>query len=134
MSPVKKVHRFQPFCSASKDSQSGRAGQPRSRRYLTPITSTALLALNGNQRIRAVADDHERLRAELTRWLVASQKRDKREAELRQLERLLRHAVDLPIAIGRGTLTCRDTRWPPVARRSRSDRTSAPAGGWGASQ
>jgi hypothetical protein len=59
---------------------------------------TALLALNGNQRIRAVADDHERLRADLTRWLAASQKRDKREAELRQLERLLRHAADLPMA------------------------------------
>jgi hypothetical protein len=56
------------------------------------------LALSGNQRIRAVADDHERLRADLTRWLAASQKRDKREAELRQLERLLRHAADLPMA------------------------------------
>ena len=59
---------------------------------------TALLALHGNQRIRAVADDHNRLRADLTRWLAASQKRDKREAGLRQLERLLRHAADLPVA------------------------------------
>jgi hypothetical protein len=61
------------------------------------------LALRGNQRIRAVADDHERLRTDLTRWLAASQKRDKREAELRQLERLLRHAADLPMALAVGS-------------------------------
>jgi hypothetical protein len=70
------------------------------------------LALNGNQRIRAVADDHERLRADLTRWLAASQKRDKREAELRQLERLLRHAADLPMAtaVGSSLAAIRDGR------------------------
>jgi hypothetical protein len=73
---------------------------------------TALLALRGNQRIRAVADDHDRLRADFTRWLAASQKRDKREAELRQLERLLRHAADLPMAtaVGSSLTAIRDGR------------------------
>ena len=83
MSPVKKAHRFQPCSSASRDSQSGQAGQPRSPRYPTPITSLLWWRLPGNQRFRAVADDHYRLRADLTRWLAAEQKRDKREAELR---------------------------------------------------
>jgi hypothetical protein len=73
---------------------------------------TALLALHGNQRIRAVADDHDRLRADLTRWLAASQKRDKREAGLRQLERLLRHAAALAMAsaVGSSIAAIRDGR------------------------
>jgi hypothetical protein len=59
---------------------------------------SALLARTGHQRFRAVADDHERLRGDLTRWLLADQQREKREAELHQLQRLLRHAESLPVA------------------------------------
>ena len=58
------------------------------------------LALSGNQRFRAVADHHERLRAELTRWRAASRQREKREAQWDQFERLLRHAEGLPVAAG----------------------------------
>ncbi len=58
----------------------------------------ALSALGGNQRFRAVADDHDRLRDDLIKWHAADQQREKREAEWQQLERLLRHAEGLPIA------------------------------------
>lgn len=58
----------------------------------------ALLALGGNQRFRAVADDHERLSNDLERWRAADQQREKREAEWRDLERLLRHAQGQPVA------------------------------------
>jgi hypothetical protein len=57
----------------------------------------ALLALGGNQRYRAVADDHDRLSQELEHWRTADQKREKREAEWHDLERLLRHADGLPV-------------------------------------
>lgn len=58
----------------------------------------ALLVLGGNQRFRAVADSSERLREDLDRWRAADQQRAKRESEWRDLQRLLRHAQDLPVA------------------------------------
>jgi hypothetical protein len=58
----------------------------------------ALLAFAGNQRFRQVADDYERLRADLERWRTAAERRDKRESAWRDLERLLRHADGLPVA------------------------------------
>ena len=58
----------------------------------------ALLALAGNQRFRQVADDHERLSADLERWRDAAARREKRETAWRDLERLLRHADGLPVA------------------------------------
>lgn len=58
----------------------------------------ALLVLGGNQRFRDVADDHERLDADLDNWRGASERRDKRESEWQGLERLLRHAEGLPVA------------------------------------
>jgi hypothetical protein len=60
----------------------------------------ALLALAGNQRFRQVADDHERLSADLERWRAAAARREKREIAWRDLERLLRHADGLPVAEG----------------------------------
>jgi hypothetical protein len=57
----------------------------------------ALLALGGNQLFRSVADDHARLSEDLERWRAADQQREKREAEWKELERLLRHAEGLPI-------------------------------------
>ncbi len=58
----------------------------------------ALLALGGNQRFRAVADDHERLSDDLDRWRSADQQREKREGAWLNLQRLLRHADGLPVA------------------------------------
>lgn len=58
----------------------------------------ALLALGGNQRFRAVAGSNDRLREDLNRWRAADQQRAKRESEWQDLQRLLRHAQDLPIA------------------------------------
>jgi hypothetical protein len=58
----------------------------------------ALLALAGNQRFRAVADDHDRLSSDLERWRTAAVQREKRETEWHDLERLLRHAEGLPVA------------------------------------
>jgi hypothetical protein len=58
----------------------------------------AVLALGGNQRFRDVADDHDRLGADLDRWRAAAQQREKREHEWDDLQRLLRHADGLPIA------------------------------------
>jgi hypothetical protein len=59
----------------------------------------ALSALAGNQRFRAVADDHDRLRDDHDRWRAADQQRERREAEWQRLTRLLRHAEGLPIAL-----------------------------------
>src|ERR1017187_6166625 len=59
---------------------------------------TVLVGLAGNKRFRAVADDHERLRDELTEWRAAEQQREKREAEWEQLARLTPHAKSLLIA------------------------------------
>ena len=58
----------------------------------------ALLALAGNQRFRAVADDHERLSSDLDHWRAAAQQREKREVEWDHIQRLLRHAEGLPVA------------------------------------
>jgi hypothetical protein len=58
----------------------------------------ALLARGGNQRFRAVADDHERLGEDLRRWRTADQLRGKRERRWQELHRLLRHADGLPVA------------------------------------
>lgn len=58
----------------------------------------ALLGLGGNQRFRAVADDHQRLSKGLDSWRAADQQREKREIEWRDLERLLRHAQGLPVS------------------------------------
>lgn len=58
----------------------------------------ALSALAGNQRFRAVADDHNRLRDDLDWWRAADQRRERREAEWQRLARLVRHAEGLPIA------------------------------------
>jgi hypothetical protein len=57
----------------------------------------ALLALGGNQRFRAVADDHERLSQDLEHWRAADQKREKRLVEWSQMQRLMRHASELPV-------------------------------------
>jgi hypothetical protein len=76
----------------------GRAGgppplpEPRDTDHIA-----ALLVLGGNQQFRAVADGHDRLRKDLDQWRSANQQREKREAEWKDLERLLRHAEGLPI-------------------------------------
>jgi hypothetical protein len=57
----------------------------------------ALLALAGNQRFRQVADDHERISADLERWRAAAARREKRETAWRDLGRLLRHADGLTV-------------------------------------
>lgn len=58
----------------------------------------ALLAVGGNQRFRDVADDRDRLSAELDRWKAAGQQREKRESEWHDVQRLLRHADGLAVA------------------------------------
>lgn len=58
----------------------------------------ALLAIGGNQRLRSVADDNERLGHDLQRWRAADQQREKREHRWQALQRLLRHADKLPVA------------------------------------
>ena len=78
----------------------------------------ALLALGGNQRFRAVADDHDRLEQDLERWRAADQQREKRETEWRDLQRLLRHADGLPVAAAR-----RSRRSPPSATVASSSTT-----------
>lgn len=78
---------------------SSRAGGPAP---LPPPPSTdhldALLAVGGNQQFKAVADEQPNLKANLDTWTAAESKREKREAELSTLERLLRHAESLPVA------------------------------------
>ena len=77
----------------------GRAGGPPPLPQ-PPATGhlDALSAIGGNQRLRALADDHTELRDSLTRWQAADQQREKREAEWQQLQRLLRHANGMPVA------------------------------------
>lgn len=58
----------------------------------------ALFALSGNQRFRAVADDHDRLSADLDAWRAVDQQRAKRETEWAELQRLARHAEGLAVA------------------------------------
>ena len=57
----------------------------------------AHMARGGNQRFRAVADDHDRLNSDLESWRAADQQREKREHDWQDLQRLLRHADGLPI-------------------------------------
>ena len=63
-----------------------------------PAHIDALLALGGNQLFRTVADEVERLKQDLERWRLADQRREKRETEWNDLQRLLRHADVLPIS------------------------------------
>jgi len=56
-----------------------------------------LTALAGNQRFRAVADDHERLSANLEQWRAVEQHREQREESWRVAQRLLRHADGLAV-------------------------------------
>jgi hypothetical protein len=58
----------------------------------------ALAVLAGNQRFRAVGDDHERLNQDLDRWRAADHQREKRESSWNELQRLYRHAEGLPVA------------------------------------
>jgi hypothetical protein len=72
----------------------------------------ALLLLGGNQRLRAVADDHNRLSDDLERWRTADHQRSKREEAWQTLQRLLRHAEGLPVAaaVGPAVAAIRDGR------------------------
>jgi hypothetical protein len=65
-----------------------------------PDTShvAALQSLAGNQQFRAVADDHEQLKADLTRWRDAGQRREERQQKWAVLQALLRHARELDVA------------------------------------
>jgi hypothetical protein len=76
----------------------GRAGGPPPL-PIPPDTDhlAALLALSGNQRFRAVANDHDRLGADLDAWRAADEQRAKREAEWADLQRLIRHADGLDV-------------------------------------
>ncbi len=77
----------------------GRAGGPPPL-PVPPDTDhlDALLALGGNQRFRAAADDYDRLSDDLQRWRTADQQREKREQRWHNLQRLLRHAEGLAVA------------------------------------
>lgn len=77
----------------------GRAGGPPPLPEAPdPDHLDALLALGGNQRLRAVADDHDRLSADLDAWRAAEHQRAKRESEWVELQRLARHADELAVA------------------------------------
>jgi hypothetical protein len=77
----------------------GRAGGPPPLPEPPDVTHLdALMALGGNQRFRAVADDHDRLSSDLERWRAADRQREKREGAWEALQRLLRHAEGLPVA------------------------------------
>jgi len=56
-----------------------------------------LLSLGGNQRFKAVADQHDRLDADLAGWRAAAERRRKREESWSVLERLHGHAGGLPV-------------------------------------
>ena len=58
----------------------------------------ALQALAGNQQFRAVADDHERSRPDLTEWRNAAQRKEERLKDWAVLESLLNHARGLEAA------------------------------------
>jgi hypothetical protein len=57
----------------------------------------ALAALTGNQRFRAVADDHDELSGCLERWRSIERQREKREVVWREAQRLVRHADGLDV-------------------------------------
>lgn len=77
----------------------GKAGGPAPLPE-TPDTQRvkALAALAGNQQFREVAAACEPLRQDMEHWALAAQQRPTREAEWAKLERLLRHATNLPEA------------------------------------
>jgi hypothetical protein len=81
-----------------KDVASHAGGPPPMPEAPSTDHISALHALGGNQLFRAVADDHDRLQEDLKRWHAAEHGREQREAEWKQLERLLRHAAGLPVA------------------------------------
>jgi len=58
----------------------------------------ALLALAGNQQVKAIAAARNQLRSDLDSWSAVAKDRDQRLAAWQNLDRLLRHAADLPIA------------------------------------
>lgn len=58
-----------------------------------------LTALVGNQRFRAVADDHEQLSANLEQWRSIEEHREQREESWRTAQRLLKHADGLAIVV-----------------------------------
>lgn len=62
-----------------------------------PDTShiAALQALAGNQQFRAIADEHEQLKASLTAWRDAVARREARQKEWQTLDTLLHHARGL---------------------------------------
>ena len=67
-------------------------------KHRTPTTSTRCWRSLETSDFRQVADDHERLSADLERWRTAAARREKRETAWRDLGRLLRHADELPVA------------------------------------
>ena len=72
----------------------------RSPNHRTPTTSTRCWRSEETSGSAQVADDHERLSADLERWRAADQQPEKRETRWRDLQRLLRHADGLPVAAG----------------------------------
>jgi hypothetical protein len=60
----------------------------------SPDTShiAALQGLAGNQQFRAVADEHEQLKASLTQWRDAAARREAHQKQWETLDALLRHA------------------------------------------
>jgi hypothetical protein len=77
----------------------GRAGgSPPLPKPPDPSHIDALLSIGGNQLLRTVADEAARLGQDLERWKAADQKREKRDSQWRDLERLLRHAEGLRVA------------------------------------
>jgi hypothetical protein len=57
----------------------------------------ALAALAGNQRFRAVADEHNQLSTSLEQWQSTDKQRGQREASWRNAERLVRHADGITV-------------------------------------
>ncbi len=86
------------FLQRLKDMAERAGGSPPLPEPVATDHLDALLARGGNQRFRAVADDHERLGEDLQRWRTADQLRGKRERRWQELHRLLRHADGLPVA------------------------------------
>ena len=100
-SPTSRVRRERsslPSSSSSRTLPPAPAVRRPFPKHRTPTTSTRCWRSAGNQRFRQVADEHERLSADLERWRAAAARREKRETAWRDLERLLRHADGLPVA------------------------------------
>jgi hypothetical protein len=86
------------FLQRLKDLAARAGGPPPLPDAPTTDHLDAFLVLGGNQRFRTVADDYDRLSQDLERWRAADQRREKREVEWHNLQRLLRHANGLPTA------------------------------------